>query len=243
MKVLFLAIGLSWAALGFFAAHPQQSNDVTLDSVLKKMDQTAAGFSSTQAEFEWDSYQKVINEVDEVQKGTIYYRRVGKDIEMKADVKTSGPDVNAQKTDPKFLLFSEGKFRMYQPKLDQVTEYDLGKNSGDFESYVVLGFGGSGQDLVKEFDVTFGGSETVNGVATARLQLVPKSVRVRNNFMQIVLWIDLDKGISVQQKFINPQGDYRLTKYSAVQLNGRKIPDDVFRLKTTGKTRTISPHG
>jgi hypothetical protein len=66
---------------------------------------------------------------------------------------------------------------------------------------------------------------------------------VRNTYNKIFLWIDLDKGISVQQQFFSPQGDYRLTKYSSIQLNEKKIADDVFKLKTTGKTQTISPKG
>jgi len=46
----------------------------------------------------------------------------------------------------------------------------------------------------------------------------------------------------VQQQFFEPQGDYRLAKYSNFRIN-EKIGDDVFRLKTTGKTQTISPRG
>ncbi len=214
-----------------------------LNAVLKKMDTAAASFRTTQADFEWDTYQKVIDEIDEIQTGTIYYRRTGKEIEMMAEVKKAGATLASMKPEPKFVLFGRGKIRMYQPKLDQVTEYDLGKNSADFESYLVLGFGGSGQELVRTFDLTYQGPETVNGVATAKLQLVPKSERVRGTFRQIVLWIDLEKGISVQQQFFDPQGDYRLAKYSSPQVNGKKIPDEVFRLKTTGKTRTISPRG
>jgi outer membrane lipoprotein-sorting protein len=200
------------------------------------MDETAAAFHSTQAQFEWDRYEKVIDEVDDVQSGTIYYRRTGtgKDIEMMADI---------TKPDKKYVLFSEGKIKMYLPKPDQVTVWDLGKSSSDFESYLVLGFGGSGQDLAKSFDVTFLGPQTVEGVSTAELQLVPKSAKLRNNIAKILLWIDLEKGISVQQQFFEPQGDYRLTKYSEVQVNGKKIPDEVFKLKTTGKTQTVSPRG
>jgi hypothetical protein len=47
----------------------------------------------------------------------------------------------------------------------------------------------------------------------------------------------------VQQQFFSPQGDYRLTKYTDVVVNGKKIPDDVFKLKTTGKTQTVMPRG
>jgi len=232
-----LPIALVWTLLRLSQA-PESS---PLNTVLKKMDTAAASFRSTQAEFEWDTYEKVIDEVDDVETGTIYYRRAGKDIEMMADVKMAGNDLKHLKSEPKYVLFSQGKVRMYQPKPDQVTEFDLGKNRSDFESYVVLGFGGSGQDLVKAFDVTYGGPETINGVATAKLQLVPKSEKVRNTYNRILLWIDLDKGISVQQQFFTPQGDNRLAKYSSVQLNEKKIPDEVFRLRTTSKTQTISP--
>ncbi len=246
MKHFFLIVTIAVASstVGFTSAPQAKPADSgNLDAVLKKMDSAAANFRSTQADFEWDTYEKVIDEIDDIQNGTIYYRRVGKDIEMMAVVKMEGSDAAKLKPEPKYVLFSNGKISMYQPKPDQVTVYDLGKKRVDFESYVVLGFGGSGQDLVKAFDVTYLGPETVNGVATAKLQLIPKSEKVRNTYNRILLWIDLDKGISVQQQFFSPQGDYRLTKYHSIELNGKKIPDEVFKLKTTGKTQTISPRG
>jgi outer membrane lipoprotein-sorting protein len=241
---LILTIAVASSTLGFTSAPQTKSTDAgDLDEVLKRMDTAAASFRSTQADFEWDSYEKVIDEIDEIQTGTIYFRRTGKDIEMMAEVKKAGSDLSKLKSGPKFVLYANGKISMYQPKPDQVTVYDLGKNRVDLESYVVLGFGGSGQDLVKAFDVTYVGPETVNGVATAKLQLIPKSDKLRNTYNKIFLWIDLDKGISVQQQFFSPQGDYRLTKYRNIELNGKKIPDEVFKLKTTSKTQTISPKG
>jgi len=241
---LILTVVLTWN-LFVFAARPQvkPADFGSLDAVLKKMDTAAASFRNTQADFEWDSYEKVIDEIDEIQTGMIYFRRNGKDLEMMADVKMAGSDRTKLKQEPKYVLYSNGKISVYQPKPDQVTVYDLGKNRVDLESYVVLGFGGSGQDLVKAFDVTYVGPQTVNGVATAELQLIPKSDKVKNTYNKILLWIDLDKGISLQQQFFSPQGDYRLTKYSSIQLNEKKIPDEVFKLKTTGKTQTISPKG
>jgi outer membrane lipoprotein-sorting protein len=239
-----VSIALTAGLMGFSQAPQTKPADQSdLQSVLHKMDEVAATFRSAQANFEWDTYEKVIDEVDDVETGTIYYRRNGKDIEMMAEVKMAGSSLSALKPEPKYVLFNEGKIRMYQPKPDQVTEFDLGKSHSDFESYVVLGFGGSGQDLQKVFEVTYAGPETVNGVATAKLQLVPKSEKIRNTYKMIFLWIDLQKGMSVQQKFISPQDDYRLAKYSDIQVNGKKIPDEVFKLKTTSKTQTISPRG
>jgi outer membrane lipoprotein-sorting protein len=65
---------------------------------------------------------------------------------------------------------------------------------------------------------------------------------LRNNIARIWLWIDPARGISVQQQFFQPDGDYRLAKYSNIKIN-QKLPDDVFKLKTTKKTKFVSPQG
>jgi outer membrane lipoprotein-sorting protein len=236
-------IAISASLLHVASATAQAPADsAALDAVLKKMDATAASFRATQADFEWDRYEKVIDEVDDVQSGTIYYRRAGKDIEMMADIKQEGGSPAELKPAAKYVLFRDGKISVYQPKPDQVTVYDAGKNRAEVENYLVLGFGGSGQDLIKSWDVTYLGPETINGVATAKLKLVPKSQKVRGTFAQILLWIDLDRGVSVQQQLFEPQGDYRLAKYSNIRIRD-KLPEDVFKLKTTDKTQTISPRG
>src|SRR5689334_13189939 len=87
-------IAFIWGLLHVARGAAQAPADpAALDAVLKKMDATAASFRATQADFEWDRYEKVINEVDDVQSGTIYYRRAGKDIEMMADIKQEGGSV------------------------------------------------------------------------------------------------------------------------------------------------------
>jgi outer membrane lipoprotein-sorting protein len=235
MKLLcrFFPIAIFASLLSGLAAASQQSADSdSLDSVLKKMDAAAASFRTTQADFVWEQYQKVVDETD-TQEGTVYYRRSGKEIEMMAEIK---------KPDRKFVLYKNSELKVYQPKIEQVMVHPAGKNRSEIESYLVLGFGGSGQDLTKAFDVTYQGTETVNNIATAKLQLIPKSDKLRNTFARIILWIDLQRGISVQQQFFEPQGDYRLAKYSAIRVN-EKINNDVFQLKTTSKTQTVMPRG
>jgi len=210
----------------------QQNQAPSLDSVLKKMDDAAAKFDTTQADFVWDQYQKVVDETD-TQKGTVYYRRAGKEIEMMALIK---------EPDQKFVLYKDAKLQVYQPKIEQVMQYSTGGNGNEIESYLVLGFGGSGQDLTKVFDVSYLGDETVGGVPSAKLQLIPKSEKLRGTFSKIILWIDLSRGISVQQQFFQSQGDYRMAKYSSIRLH-EKIGNDVFQLKTNKKTQFVSPRG
>jgi outer membrane lipoprotein-sorting protein len=228
--------------LTFVLAPLKAQQSPTLESVLQRMDKAAASFNTTQADFEWDRYERVLSEVDDVQTGTVYFRRTGKEIDMKADVKTDGPSADQLKPEPKEVLFSNGKIQVFQPKANTLTVYDAGNNREAIETYLVLGFGGSGRDLQNSFDVKFAGAETVNNIATGKLELVPKSEKVKNTFSQIILWIDLQRGISVQQKLTEPQGDYRLAKYSAIREH-EKIPDDVFKLKTNGKTQIVSSKG
>ena len=61
-------------------------------------------------------------------------------------------------------------------------------------------------------------------------------------FSIITLWIDPARGVSVQQKFQEPSGDYRLATYSNIQLN-KKINEGVFKLKTNPKTKFVRPNG
>jgi outer membrane lipoprotein-sorting protein len=222
IHLLFLALNLLL----------QQQQAPTLESVLRTMDKAAANFQTAQADFVFQQYQKVVDETD-TQKGTVYYRRAGQQIEMMADFK---------EPDQKFVLYKDGRLQVYQPKIEQVLEYAAGANHQEFESLLVLGFGGSGKDLEKSFDVTYQGEETIENIPTARLLLIPKSEKVRGNLPQIILWIDLDRGVSVQQKLMQTQGDYRLATYSAIKVPA-KINGDVFRLKTTGKTKFVSPQG
>ncbi len=208
-------------------ARPAPGN---LEAVLNSMDRAAAGFRSAEADFVWDQFTQVIQEHD-FQKGTVYYRRSGDEVQMVADI-----------TEPakKYVLFSGGKVDIYEPKIEQVTEYNAGKNKADVESFLVLGFGGRGHDLQKSFTVSYGGAENVGGGQAAKLVLVPKSARIRNMFQQIILWIDTARGVSVQQQLIEPSGDYRLAKYSNIRIN-QKIPEDAFKLKTSSKTKWIRP--
>jgi len=202
-----------------------------LESVLTSMDKAAANFRTAQCDFVWDQYQKVVDDHD-YQKGTMYFRRQGNDVQMAADITSPAR---------KYVLFTGDLVSLYEPSIDQVTQYNPGKNKADFESFLVLGFGGRGHNLEKSFDVNFAGMEQAQGVNAAKLELTPKSQRVRNMFQTITLWIDPARGVSVQQKFQEPSGDYRLAKYTNIQLNP-KIPGDVFKLKTSGHTKVIKPN-
>jgi outer membrane lipoprotein-sorting protein len=219
-----LAFLLLFATL---TAHAQN-----LESVLNSMDKAATEFKTAQTDFVWDQYQKVVDEHD-IQKGTMYFRRQNSEVQMAADI--TSPD-------KKYVLFSGGMVSVYVPKAGQVTEYNAGKNKSDFETFLVLGFGGRGHDLSKSFDVKYAGMEQVQGINAGKLELTPKSQKVANMFQTITLWIDPARGVSVQQLFTERSGDFRVAKYNNIQLN-QKLSNDVFKIKTSGKVTYVKPNG
>ncbi len=210
------------------APAPKPPDTAALEKVLSAMDAAAANFRSAEADFVWEQYQSVVQETD-VQKGKVFFVRHDKDTHMAADITVP---------DKKYLVFTDAKIRFYQPRIDQMTEYDANKNKTEVESFLVLGFGGRGHDLPKSFDVTFAGNETIDGVSTAKLELIPKSQRVRNSFEKFVLWVDTARDVSLKQQAFEPSGDYRTAYYSNIKLN-EKVADDVFKLKTTPKTKIV----
>lgn len=230
------AVTLALAAISFIAiltpatAQTQSAGD--LEKVLTQLDSASAKFKSAEADFRWDQYQKVVNETD-VQKGKVYFQRQDHDHStlMAADI---------TEPDKKILLFNDGKIRFYQPRIDQVTEYEAGKNRDEVESFLVLGFGSRGHDLLNKFDVKFSGQEVVDGVPTVKLELTPKSPKIRNMFDRIILWIDPVRDVSLKQQAFEPSGDYRIAAYTNFKMNS-KLPDDTFKLKTTSRTKVVKP--
>src|SRR5271166_6145721 len=170
LKALALWTGVIGSLLAV-SAWPQSADSAGLELVLTQMDAAARNFRTTEASVVWEQYQKVIDET-ETQKGKIYFRRQGGEIQMAADF---------VEPDKKYVIYSGGKVQVYQPKIDQVTEYSAEKNRSDVESFLVLGFGGSGRDLYKSYGVRFVATETVGGIAASKIELIPKSDRLRNN--------------------------------------------------------------
>ena len=62
---------------------------------------------------------------------------------------------------------------------------------------------------------------------------------MKRNFSHLMLWIDPQRGISVQQQLFETSGDYRLAKYFDIRVN-EKVSENAFKLKTTAKTKVVS---
>jgi outer membrane lipoprotein-sorting protein len=227
-RVVFLLVFQAFSLAQTSTPTPSApASEPDLKTVLEQMDESAKSFKSAQADVELVQYTKLVDETS-TQTGQVFFRRHGKDKDMDVALRIVTPH-------PKQVLITGDKLSYYDPKTGQTTERNIGNNRADVESVMNLGFGGRGQELLRDFDVRLIGWEVVDNVNTAKLELVPKSDHLRQYFTKMILWIDPKRDVPLKQQRFESSKDYQLTHYSNIKVNG-KMSDDVFRLKKIGGT-------
>ena len=216
IKGLMVAVFVCGSAWG------QSSSD--LQKVITQLNAAAAKFQSAQADFSWDQFQAVVQEHD-VQTGTIYFERKKGFTAVAADLKQD----NGQNA-PKTVLFDGTEAKFWEPAIKQLTRIRAGANRAQWESFLTLGFGGSGSELQSSWKVSLLGTDTIDGVAVDKLDLVPIQQNVANMFTHVTIWVDPTRGLSFKQVFYQPSGDLRTATYKNIRYNS-PIPADVFELK------------
>jgi len=201
------------------------------DKVLRQLDEAAKDFHSTSADFEFDSVSTDPVYDKDVQKGVVYYERKGNSFQMAAHIREENG-----KPVPKLVLVSGGSVKLYEKLIDQVTV--LSKLS-QYQSWFMLGFGASGRDLEQKWEIKYLGPETLDGVKTEKLELVPKDLAIRKNLPKVTIWVDPERGVSLKQVFDEGPGQYRVSVYYNIKVN-QPLPADAFELKTDSKTQYVN---
>uniref|UniRef100_E6Q0E1 MucB/RseB N-terminal domain-containing protein n=1 Tax=mine drainage metagenome TaxID=410659 RepID=E6Q0E1_9ZZZZ len=228
--VLFGAVLLASSACSVLA----QSPGVELDKALARLDATAQKFKSAEAEVVWDNVQTQPIYDKDTQTGTVYFERRKGGVSMALHLKTlDGKPV------PKEMVYDGGEFKLYEPMLKQETIFKTTGKQSEIESFLALGFGGSGADLKKNWNVSYSGAETINGIQTSRLVLLPLNDSTKQNVSKVILWVDMANGIAIRQQSYDPSGNYRMVNYKIVHLNGG-VPGNAFEIKTASGTRVIN---
>jgi outer membrane lipoprotein-sorting protein len=206
-----------------------QAKPGDLQTILHQMDQASAKFKSAEADFRWDMYERVVKETT-TQNGTIYFLKNGSNLQMGAKINPPAA---------KIIEYKNGSLQLFEPGSDHLTIMSAGNNKTQYESFLTLGFGGSGTDLAKAWDITDLGTEAINDgtkmVTTTKLNLVSKDPGVRNMFTHIIIWIDPSRGISLKQQFFAPSEDQRTTYFSNIHYN-QPVNTKPFAIKTDKKT-------
>jgi outer membrane lipoprotein-sorting protein len=203
-----------------------------LNKVLQRLDAASANFHTTSTDFEFDTVATLPFYDKDVQKGTIFYKRDGKIFQMAAHIAL----VNG-KAVPKVVVLSGGAIKLYEKLLNQVTTIT---KFSQYQSWFMLGFGASGKDLEAKWNIKYLGTEKMDGVVTEKLELVAKDPTVRKNLPKVTLWMDADRGVSVQQLFDQGQGQSRLCHYTNIKVNQASLPADAFSFKTDKQTHFVT---
>jgi outer membrane lipoprotein-sorting protein len=221
-------LGMAWVLVCWVSPLGARSRPAeTLDSIQRQMDEAAKGFHSLSADVERTKVTVVVNDRS-TEAGTI---RVRGD---KMLLRLNTPE-------PRTILRNGDNLYLYNPGLERVEEYNLGKHRGLVEEFLLLGFGTSGKELRKAYRVTLVGEPAVGDQKTVELELTPKSSAVQKQISKVDLWLDRSTMLPVQQEFFETaSGDYSIVTYSHVVENG-EIPESIFKPHWPKGTQKVKP--
>lgn len=195
------------------------------------MDAAAASFKGMTAKIRMIAYTAIIKETTE-ESGTIALRS--------PKPRTVVTLIEFEKPDTKSYSFRDKKAQIYLPKINTVQEYDLGKYDSLLTQGLLIGFGTSSKDLQKNYTVSGGTEETIEGQKTLKIELVPTAETIRQHITRIELWIGADSGLPVQEKLYRKSGDYTQIVYSEMKLQSN-LTDEQVKLKLPANVKKEYP--
>lgn len=190
-----------------------------LPAVLASMDAAAPSFRAMTAKMDRLTHVAVIND-DSAEEATVRVAR-SKNRDLRVAIDFTKPD-NKQ------VALGDRKAEVFYPKTNTVQEWDLGKYKSLVDQFVLLGFGTSGKDLAKAYNLKFLKEESIHGQRCSRIELLPKSAQVKQTYNKIELCIAAPGGYPVQQKLFEASGNYTSISYSDVKLNPDLKPESVM---------------
>lgn len=223
--LVYLALSLGMVA-GPTGMARQQS--LTLDQILNRMDHRGATLKSMSSSISQKRWTDILEEFDEGESGHLYFLKEKDKVYLRKDIPK--PQRNS-------LVVRDGEVLYYQPKIKQLQKYNLGQNKNRAE-FLLLGFGSDKQVLQKTYDIRLIAKEEINRVETYQLELIPKLDQVSAFFSKITLWIDTTLWVPIQQKLVEPTGDYLLIRFSDIELNA-EVSRSRFDLKVPGDVRIV----
>src|ERR1017187_5176708 len=230
-RKLVVAALMAALLLAARAASATPAEEKAKDEVLRRLDVAAVNFHSPSADFEFDAVETDPIPDKDVQKGTVYYERKGNSFQMAAHIH----ELNG-KIASKVYSYTSGVVNLYEKLTNQVTRFS---KASQYESYLMLGFGASGKDLERKWEIKYLGPEVIDGVKTDKLELVAKDPTVRKNIPKVTIWLDTERAVSLKQIFEEGPGQYRVCFYFNFKTN-QPLPADAFTFKTDKQTVVVN---
>jgi outer membrane lipoprotein-sorting protein len=181
-----------------------------LAEVFARMDKVAQTFRGMTANIEEIVHTEIVND-NTISTGTIKLKSKPGDTRFLVDF--TNPDA------PRSASFAGTEARLYNPKTKTVQIYNTANKESVMEQVFLLGFGATSSEIKANYDVSWVGTEDIDGKPAGHIKLIPKSKDVLMKLKQADLWISDSLGMPVQQKFTTTSaGDYTLLKYSNIKL-------------------------
>jgi hypothetical protein len=231
-RCLSIAACFALVALASPAAPPDTKTD--LPALLSRMDKAAAEFKAMTAQVTYVTHTDVLNE-DNTEAGTAIMQKVQPG-EVAGMVDFVTPD-------PHSVTFEKRHVQRYFPKIKTLEVFDLEKNGEQLDKFLMIGFGTTGAELARDYDMAASGAETPKGQTGrfVRLLLSPKSPEARLYVKTLELWIPQDGGpYPVRERILQPSGDYVVVTYSDLKINP-VLKADAWQLKLPPGVKTVYP--
>jgi len=219
-------------SLACFAAPPE--NKAEVKALLARMDKAAPAFKAMTARVTHVTHTDVINE-DSTESGTM--------IMQKLPSGEVGGLVDIVSPDPHKLVVEKKQVQRYFPKIKTLEVYDLGDKGELLDKFMMIGFGTSGAELAKDYEVTVLGTESLKDQSGkfVHARLLPKSAEVRQYVKSAELWIpEANDPYPVCEKILQPSGDYLTVNYSDLKINP-PLRADALQLKLPAGVNTVHP--
>ena len=204
----------------------------SLQQVLARMDKAAGEFKSMTAQVTYVTHTDVLND-NSTESGAVTMRKVQPG-EVQGKVDFTAPDM-------KTVTIEKRRVQEYFPKIKTLQVFDLDKHGEQLDKFFMIGFGTSGIELAKDYDVSVLGTADVNSQAAVHLQLIPKSPEARRYVQKLELWIpDQGDPYPLREKILEPSADYRLVTYTDLKINP-VLPPDALQLKLPTGVKIETP--
>jgi outer membrane lipoprotein-sorting protein len=190
-----------------------------LEDILARMDQSAKSFRTFSAKIKRTEYTQVLHSSDVTEGAERVTKLRGQPVTI---LEFFGQN-------PQTIRLSGRTAEVYYPNAKVVEVWDAGKYAKAANQMLLLGFGTSGTELRKDYELKRGGSETIGTTPTTRIELVPKDRDLKKQVEKIEMWIP-GSSTPIQVKVSRTSKDYELASYSDVKLNP-PLPESDFELK------------
>ena len=231
MRMSLRAVTVLLIVMRLSAAPPAGSKE----ALLSRMDKAAGEFKAMSAQVTYVTHTDVLNE-DNTETGTVAMKKVQPG-EVQGLVDFLTPD-------PHSVLFEKRQLKRYYPKIKTLEVYDLDKHGEQLDKFLMIGFGTSGSELAKDYDVTVLPAETIKGqpgLRVVRLRLIPKSAEAREYVKSLELWIpEQGDAYPLRERIVQPSGDQQTISYSELKINPTLNPS-ALQLKLPPGVKTVFP--